>query len=74
MAKFIELTDSHYAQKFLVNLEEVTFIQSVEKKEGKSAILHFTSSTYAADRTVEVMEDYNRLKGLVVKAEALMEE
>jgi hypothetical protein len=74
MAKFIELTESQNAQRFLVNLEEVTFIQSVEKKEGKRAILHFTSSTYAADRTVEVMEDYNQLKNFVMKAEVLMEE
>jgi hypothetical protein len=68
MASFIELTESQHAQKILLNLEEVTFIQVIEKKKDKSTVIHFTSSVYAEDRTVRVNEDYDTLKNLIIKA------
>jgi len=66
MTSFIELTNSRDSRKILLNLKEVTFIQRAEKKE--TTIIHFTSSTYAADRIVEVMEDYDTVKDIVGKA------
>ena len=74
MASFIELTESQQSKKILVNLEEVTFIQVFEKKKGKTTMIHFTSSTYNADRSIGVIEDYDTVKELVVKARLLVKE
>jgi len=74
MASFIELTESQHSKKILLNLEEVTFIQVSEKKKGKTTIIHFTSSTYNADRSVGVIEDYDTVKGFIIKAKLLVEE
>ena len=74
MASFIELTDSKHSRKFLLNLEEVTFIQSAENSKSKTTVIHFTSSTYNADRSIEVIEGYDTVKGFVIKAKLLVEE
>ena len=74
MASFIELTESQQSKKILVNLEEVTFIQVFEKKKGKTTMIHFTSSTYNADRSIGVIEDYDTVKDLVVKARLLVKD
>ncbi|MEP6628105.1 MAG: hypothetical protein ABJA32_08990 [Ginsengibacter sp.] len=74
MASFFELTGSEHSKKFLVNLEEITFIQVSEKNKGKTTIIHFTSSTFGADRSIGVMEDYDTVKGFVVKAGLLVED
>ena len=74
MASFIEVTESQYSQKILLNLEEVTFIQVSEKKQDKTTIIHFTSSTYNADRSVGVIEDYDTVKGFVIKAKLLVKD
>jgi hypothetical protein len=74
MASFIELTESQQSKKILVNLEEVTFIQVFEKKKGKTTMIHFTSSTYNADRSIGVIEDYDTVKDFVVKARLLVKD
>ena len=68
------MTESQHSKKILLNLEEVTFIQVSEKKEGKTTFIHFTSSTYNADRSIEVIEGYDTVKGFVIKAKLLVEE
>lgn len=74
MANFIELTESKHAQKILVNLEEVTFVEVSEHKKGKTTIIHFTSSIYATDRIIEVTEDYETIKDFIIKAKIWVEE
>jgi len=73
MASFIELTESQYSKKILLNLEEITFIQVLEKKKSKTTFIHFTSSTYNADRSIGVIEDYDTVKDLVIKARLMVE-
>ena len=68
MANFIELTGNHDSRKILLNLKEITFIQPSENNRGKTTIIHFTSSTYAADRTVEVVEDYDTIKCFIAES------
>lgn len=74
MTNFIELTDSRNSRKILLNLKEVTFIQPVENTKGKTTSIHFTSSTYSADRSVVVIEDYDIVKGFVIKANLLVKD
>jgi len=73
MASFIELTGSQHSKKILINLEEITFIEVSEEKKSKTTVIHFTSSTYNADRSVAVIEDYDTVKGFVIKAKLLNE-
>jgi len=73
MASFIELTERQHSKKILVNLEEVTFIHMSEEKKGKTTTIHFTSSTYSADRSIGVIEDYDTVKDFVIKARMLVE-
>lgn len=73
MASFIELTESQHSTKILVNLKEITFIEAAEDKKGKTTIIHFTSSTYSADRSIGVMEDYEVVKRFLVKGALLAE-
>ena len=72
MASFIELTGHQHSKKILLNLEEVTFIHVSEKKDEKTTMIHLTSSTYGADRSVGVIEDYDTVKGFVIKAKLLV--
>ncbi|MFT3701749.1 MAG: hypothetical protein QM802_05240 [Agriterribacter sp.] len=74
MATFIELTDGKHSQKILVNLEEVTFIEVSDNKKSKMTIIHFTSSVYATDRIIEVIEDYETVKGFIINARLAVEE
>jgi len=39
MASFIELTESQYSKKNLLNLEEITFVQVLEKKKSKTTFI-----------------------------------
>ncbi len=74
MARFIELTDSKHSRKFLLNLEQVTFIEVAEKKKGKTTVIHFTSTTYGSDYSVGVIEDYDTVKSLITTANLLVKE
>jgi len=72
MASFVELTGSQHSKKILLNLAEVTFIHASEKGEGETTVIHLTSSTYGADRSVGVIEDYDTVKSYVIKAKLLV--
>ena len=73
MASFIELTESQHSTKILLNLAEVTFIEVSKSRKGKTTFIHFTSSTYNADRSIGVMEDYEVVKRFLVKGALLAE-